>query len=105
MNVTEVYKVYEYKARVKSIYILNKYLSNYDNQDEEFELSVTLQNGKISEDDSYNIYMNLGGYNSQKVTGYFDEEAVAKRTKQYIDEATKKGIIDSKDVLSIKGLN
>ena len=104
-NATDKYKIYEYKARAKSLYILNKYLSNYDNQDEEFEFVLELQDGKISQEDQYSIYMNLQGNRSEKVPGSNNTEAVAQRTNTYINEAKNSGIIDSKDVLSIKGLS
>lgn len=105
MQATEKYIVYEYKARVKSIYLLNKYLSNYDNQDEEFEFIINLKEETITEDDQYSIYMNLSGNRSTKMIGDKDESAVKKRVDSYLNEFTKSKIIDSKDPLSIKDLS
>ena len=101
---TEKYNLNEYKARVKSIYILNQYLDDYDNQDETFDFTLELNQDKISNADLYSIFMNLGGYSSKKVTGYFDQNAVESRVSKYFAEARKEGIMDSNDILSIKGL-
>lgn len=104
MQATEKYTVYEYKARVKAMYILNDYLSTYENQDEELKFTLLLKDGKITKEDLYSIYMNFSGNRSEKVKGFFDEEATEERAESYYTKATKDKNINTKDVLSIKGL-
>ena len=99
-QVTEKYIVYEYKARIKSIYILNKYLSNYDNKDEEFEFLLNVKDGKVSEEDQFSIYKNLSGNRSTKMLGDQDQSAVKNRVDSYLNETN-----NSKDPLSINGLS
>ena len=104
MKATEKYTVYEYKARVKAMYILNDYLSTYDNKDEELKFTLILKDGKITKEDLYSIYMNFSGNRSVKVKGFFDGKATEERSESYYSKAIKDGIINTKDVLSINGL-
>ena len=98
------YRVAEYKARVKSIYILNKYLSNYDNQNEEIKFTLKLKKGQITKNDLYSIYMNFNGSRSKKVLGYYERSVTIKRANKYMEEAANEGILNSNDLLSIDEL-
>lgn len=92
------YSVYEYKARIKSLIILDEYLDDYDNQDEILEFVFYYDGDVPSDNQYYSLYLNLVGVFSDSVENDTNKE---ERVNTYLNTAISNGLVDEKNPLGI----
>ena len=91
------YLVYEYKAKVKAMIILDSYLSNYNNE-EVFNFTFYLNDSSVVSNQYFSLYLNLVGSVSQKVIADSNRDS---RINQYLQDAISSGVIDSTNPLDL----
>ena len=94
------YSFYEYKARVKAMEIMDRYLVNYDNKDESLDFTFYYENGEPAVNQYLSLYFNLIGITS-KYNVNSDEKIKEQVTRvdKYLDEAIDKKIVDKDNAL------
>lgn len=92
------YSIYEYKARVKSLMILDNYLDNYNNKDEIIEFVFYYDGDTPRENQYYSLYLNLIGATSEYFKNDIGKE---KRVSEYLNDAIKSGLVDMSDPLGL----
>lgn len=96
------YSIYEYKARVKAMIILDSYLNNYKNENENIDFVFYYENDKPAPDQYLNLYYNLIGSTSKYMTNNEEQLKVqVTRVNDYLNQAIENGLIDKNDVLGL----
>ena len=100
---SEKYYLYEYKAKVISMKILDQHLDVYSNKDETEKLILYFdENDKIKENEYLSLYFNLIGATSDKSKEATEKnEDKTKRIRKYIDDAVASGYISKEDIKNI----
>ncbi len=101
---SEVFIVTEYKARIVSMRILNEYLDEYNNDNNEVrEVDIEFDNDKPREFAYYTLYEVLEGatsdYSYEKDNEYSEKQSI--RLKGYIEKAKKDNLLDEKSPLKV----
>ena len=94
----EEYSLYEYKAKVKALTILDSYLSFYNNSDETFKFLFYLNGSSDLESQYFSLYLNFVGNVSKMVTSDTTRDT---RVNQYLYNAINLGIVNLDNPLSI----
>lgn len=102
VNGDKAYDIYEYKAKVKAMQILDEHLDYYDNKDEVRSFTFYFEGNKPAENQYLSLYFNLIGVTSNyMINTDSDLKNQDIRVSEYLEEAITKGIIDVENPLEL----
>lgn len=98
------YLAYEYQAKAISVMIMDAYLENYDNTDNDIiNFSMKFNKENVEKNEMYNLLISMEGLNSEKANlKYGTEERQQERVAKYLDESFSNGIVDKTNPLKIR---
>jgi len=94
------YVIYQYKANIKAMQIIDKHLDYYDNKDETRYFTFYFENDKPAENQYFSLYFNLIGVTSDyMINTDEDKKQQEERINDYLETAIISGVVLKDDPL------